>query len=458
MTPSDLGRLTVAGAARRIRDGSLSSVELTRAVLDRAETLNGSMKAFITITRKRALASATERDEARIRGAATGPLHGVPIAIKDLVDVRGVPTTAGSDFFRNRVPEANATIVDRLEQAGAVIAGKTNLHEFAFGVTNENPHYGAARNPWDRGRISGGSSGGSAVAVSLSMSIGAIGTDTGGSIRIPASLTGTVGLKPTYGRVPLSGVTPLAPRLDTAGPITRTVEDAAILLGVIADGAGTGEFCAEIGKDVRGLRIGVPRKAYWDRLQDGVGQAVEDALSVLVRLGTTLVDVEVPDTRSHEDIFRFIAGSEAFLFHRERLELEPGRFGDDVRERLLAGKDLLAVEFIGAERAREQLRTDIEAVLRHVDVLAFPTLPVTAPRVGQKAFEWHEDSEPVLRALTRNTRLANLAGLPAISVPCGFVEGLPVGLQILGASNAESRIVQVADAYEREAAWDRSPE
>lgn len=456
MTPSELGRLTLAEAARQIRDGDLSSVELTRAVLGRAEALDPSMKAFITRAPERALASAAQRDEARIQGRVAGPLHGVPIAMKDLIDVRGIPTTGGSAFFRDRVPESNAVIVDRLEQAGAVIVGKTNLHEFAFGVTNENPHYGAVRNPWDRERISGGSSGGSAVAVSMSMAIGAIGTDTGGSIRIPAALTGTVGLKPTYGRVPLSGVIPLAPTLDTAGPMTRTVEDAAILLGVIADGNCT--FQADIASGVQGFDIGVPRKAYWNGVQDEVGEAVEKALSVLAKLGARVVDVEVPDPRPHEDMFRVIATSEAYLFHRDRLESEPGRFGDDVRRRLLPGKGMLAVDFIAAERARERLRADIDPIFRQVDVLGFPTLPVTAPRIGQTTFEWDDDSEPVLRALTRNTRLASLTGLPAISVPCGFVEGLPVGLQILGPAGAESRIVRVAGAYERETTWIRSPE
>jgi aspartyl-tRNA(Asn)/glutamyl-tRNA(Gln) amidotransferase subunit A len=238
--------------------------------------------------------------------------------------------------------------------------------------------------------------------------------------------------------------------------MTRTVEDAAILLGVMA--GPTGEFRAEIGTDVRGLRVGVPRKAYWDRLQDGVGQALEDALSVLASLGAELVDVEVPDTRSHEDVFRFIVTSEAFGFHRNRLESEPQRFGDDVRRRLLPGKDMLAVDVIGAKRAREQLLQEIEAVFGRVDVLVFPTLPITAPLIGQQTIEWREEAEPVLRALTRNTRLASLTGLPAISVPAGFVEGLPVGLQIIGPARAEARIVRVGDAYERETGWNRSPD
>jgi aspartyl-tRNA(Asn)/glutamyl-tRNA(Gln) amidotransferase subunit A len=455
--------MTLAEAAGRIREGSLSSTDLTRAVLDRALALNDATHAFITITGERALDQAASRDEALRNDAKVGPLHGVPIAVKDLIDVRGVRTTAGSPMFGEGVPDRNAIVVDRLEGAGAVIVGKTNLHEFAFGVTNVNPHFGAARNPWDRERMSGGSSGGSAVAVALSMSIAAIGTDTGGSIRIPAALSGIVGLKPTYGRVPLAGVVPLAHGLDHVGPMTRTVEDAAIVLGVIAGEAETAShessdgFLAGIGEGVGGLRLGVPRTAYFQRLETGVGDAVQAALGALKALGAELVDTDLPDTSTHEDIFRFIATSEAYRFHRTRLESEAERIGEDVRRRLMAGKDMLAVDIIDAERQRAELRDQVNAVFDDVDVLVFPTLPITAPLVGQDAIDWSGGSEAVLGALTRNTRLANLTGLPAISVPCGFSSGLPVGLQVVGPANRESRVIRVAAAYERLSGWNLVP-
>jgi aspartyl-tRNA(Asn)/glutamyl-tRNA(Gln) amidotransferase subunit A len=469
MTPGELTQLTLAEAARRIRAGDLSPIALTRAVLDRIERLNPQTNAFITVTSDLAMRQAEAAEQAVRNRTALGPLHGVPVSLKDLIDTEGIPTTAASRVLADRVPSRDASVWRRLRAAGAVLVGKTNLHEFAFGVTNVNPHYGAARNPWNRARMSGGSSGGSAVSVALSMALGSLGSDTGGSIRIPSALCGTVGLKPTYGRVSVAGVIPLSVSLDHVGPITRTVEDAAIMLESIAgfdpDDPNSVDvpvrpYSQELNRGIQGVRFGVPRNAFFQRLDPDVASAVEAALNVLEKLGAELVQVDVPNTTSHEAIFRHIATSEVFDYHEGYLETDPELYGEGVRERMLAGREMLAVDYVRFQRERKALSTEVGELFGTVDLLVLPALPITAPGIEETTIAWSDGAESLLSALTRNTRLANLTGLPAISVPCGFSRSnLPIGLQMIGREFEESTALNAAYAYEQDAGWcERRPE
>jgi aspartyl-tRNA(Asn)/glutamyl-tRNA(Gln) amidotransferase subunit A len=468
MKSDELKALTLAEAASRISTGDLSPVELTQAVLERIETLNPKTNAFITVTADHAMRQAETAEAAVKKGEALGPLHGIPVSLKDLIDTAEISTTAASLVMADRVPTQDASVWRRLKDAGAILVGKTNLHEFAFGVTNVNPHYGPARNPWDLDRMSGGSSGGSAVSVALGMSLASLGSDTGGSIRIPSALCGTVGLKPTYGRVSVAGVLPLSPTLDHVGPITRTVEDAALMLEVIAGydpqdptsvDVPIRRYSKEIDSGVRGVRVGIPRKTFFQRLAPDVESSVETALGVLERLGAEPVEIDLPDTASHEEIFKCIATTEVFDYHEELLNTKSDLYGEDVRQRMLVGRDMLAVDYVRFQRELIALKAKTERVLETVDLIVLPTLPITAPLVEQTFVEWGDESELILSALTRTTRLANLTGLPAISVPCGFsASDLPVGLQIIAPRFDESGLLNAAYAYEQEAGWHhRSP-
>jgi len=465
MTGDALDSLTLAGAARRIRSGQLSPVDLTERVLERIERLNPKTNAFIRVTGDSALAAAREVERTLAKGKEAGPLAGVPISLKDLFDTAGVPTTAGSRVFAGRIPPTDAAVVAKLKAAGAVIVGKTNLHEFAYGVTSVNPHYGPVRNPWDPERISGGSSGGSAVSVALAMALGSVGTDTGGSIRIPSALSGTVGLKPTYGRVSGTGVLPLAWSFDTFGPITRTVEDAALMLEVIAGfdvsdprtewAPASGYVSEHLEDGVRGLRFGVPRNAF-DRTDPEVASLVRAALGRLESLGAALVDVDLAGQERHEPVFRDMAGFEVLAFHEDYLAQTPEAYGPDTRARIERGRQVAPRDYLAARRERMRLQNELHECFEEVDLVALPTLPLTAPRIGEDPVAIGDLTEPVLSALTRNNRLFSVTGVPAISVPCGLTSsGLPVGLQIAGRMFDETRVLRAAWAYEQDAEWER---
>ena len=469
MHKNDLEKLTLASAARMIRVGELSPVELTRAVLDRVESLNDRMAMFITVTADHAMARAEAAERALKDKADLGALHGVPISLKDLFDTKGIRTTAGSRVFADRFPEENSTVTQRLDDAGAILVGKTNLHEFAFGATSVNPHYGAVRNPWDPDRIAGGSSGGSAISVALSAALGSMGSDTGGSIRIPAGLTGTVGLKPTYGRVSIAGVVPLSWSLDHVGPMTRTVEDAAIMLEAIAGHdprdsysrkVPVPAYSQELEGGIRGLRLGLPKTTFFDRLDPEIDSAVQTAIRRMEGMGASVVEVDIPNADLQRPIFANIAAPEAFSFHQQYLDSSPELYGQDIRARMEAGRLLLSVDFVRAQRARSILKSDLQAVFEVVDLLVTPTLPIPAPLIDQKVVEWGGETETVLGALTRNTRLFNITGLPAITVPCGFTSNdLPIGLQIAGRAFEEATVLRAAHTYEQDAGWfERRPD
>ena len=435
----------------------MTSVELVRASTSRIERHDAALRAFITPTVERALSEAEHADALFRRGVDRGPLQGVPVALKDLFDVAGVPTTAGSILFAENIAAHDSAVASRLRAAGAVIVGKANLHEWAFGVTNQNPHYGEAANPWDVSRIPGGSSGGSAIAVATGMCAISPGSDTGGSIRIPAALCGVVGLKPTYGRVSLAGAVPLAWSLDHAGPLARTVVDAAAALTILAgyDAADPGSVEAPVddyvtGLDggVRGLRVLVPTTHFFDDIDPEVMRAVRSAVSVLADGGAVIEERALPHTELLRATQRAVIAVEAATFHRERMAANAAAFGADVLERLRAGTTITAVEHAQARRDQSRIRRAWSDILRTYDVIATPTTPIAAPpREGQ-------DAVAAAARLTANTSPFNLTGLPAISIPCGFTaSGLPIGLQLAAGPWREAVLLRAARAYEHATEW-----
>ena len=469
LTDAELKKLTLASTARLIRSQQIKPVELTESVLDRIARLNDRMRAFITVTADRALESARTAEKELAANQAVGPLHGVPVSLKDLYDTQGVRTTAGSKVFADRVPTADGFVVQKMLKAGAVVLGKNNLHEFAFGVTTVNPHYGIARNPWNADYISGGSSGGSGVAVALSMGCGSLGSDTGGSIRIPASLCGVVGLKPTYGRCSLRGIVPLSWSLDHPGPMGQTVEDVALLLGVMA-GHDPGDpysqdkpvpsYLDGLTGNVKGLRIGVPRSYFFDGIASEVDDAVKAALRTFERLGATIVDIDLKTAPLQRGVWSQIASPEAYAFHEEFLATKGGDYGADVRSRLEIGRLLLSIDYVRAQRVRSAMKEECRKAFETVDVMVTPSLPIVPPRIDQSTAQRGGVTEPLGVLLTRCTRHFNVTGLPAISIPCGFSpEGMPIGLQIAGRAFDEMTVLRAAHAYEQDARWfERRPE
>jgi aspartyl-tRNA(Asn)/glutamyl-tRNA(Gln) amidotransferase subunit A len=453
MTTTDISNLTLAEAAAAIRAGALSPVELTDALLDRIERLEPRLNAFITLTAESARAEArAARDET----GPDGPLRGVPLALKDLFDTAGVRTTAGSKILAERVPQRDATVVERLRAAGAVFLGKLNMHEWAYGVSNVNPHYGPARNPWDTSRIPGGSSGGSGVAVAAGMCLGTLGSDTGGSIRIPSSLCGITGLKPTYGRVSRAGAIPLSWSMDHVGPMARTVRDCAVLLGAIAghdprDPASADEpvddYLAGLEDGAVGLRIGLPRRYLFEQVDEQVLAAVERAAEVVRAEGAVVRDVEIEGVELAGQAGATVLVAEAAAYHQKNLRERPDDYGEDVRQRLLTGELYPATAYINAQRLRGVLRDAFLRTLADVDLLLMPATPITAPPV--------EGFGADLRAnLTRLTTPINLVGLPSLALPCGFDgAGLPIGMQLVGRPFEEALALRAGRAYERVTDW-----
>ena len=452
--------LTIETLAPLIRSKKLSPVELTRALLERISRLQPAINAYITVTADVALAQARQAEKEIAKGIYRGSLHGIPISLKDLFYTRGIRTTAGSKVLKNFVPKENAAIVNRLREKGCILLGKTNLHEFAFGPTNVNPHFGPVRNPWDINRISGGSSGGSAASVISAQAIASFGTDTGGSIRIPAAACGCVGLKPTYGRVPLTGVIPLSTSLDHAGPLARSVMDAAILFDAVAEPRlwnwHSDRAVAAIRRGVRSLRIGIPRQYFFDRVQPAVRNAVMVSIEIFKELGAKLREVDLKGMEETARLAGEITGDEAFAYHEKWLEQKPQDYGKDVRLRLMQSSKAKAWGYIQAQQDRVAYSERLANALDSADLLIAPTLPVVAPDISQNEIRIGRSTEDVRLALLSLTRPANLAGLPAISIPCGFSsEGLPVGLQLIGRHSDEATLLRAAYAFERATPWHR---
>ena len=452
-TTTDLCYLTLHELSMRIRAKEVSPVVVTQAVLERIERLNPKLNAYLTVMAHQALAEAHAAEREIASGWYRGPLHGVPVAVKDLCATKGVPTTAASKILADWVPDEDSAVVRRLREAGAVILGKLHLHEYAFGATGLNPHYGPCRNPWDTERITGGSSSGAGAAVAAGLCYAAIGSDTGGSIRIPASLCGIAGLKPTYGRVSLAGVLPLAWSLDHLGPMARAARDCALVLQAIAGhdpddpssaDAPVEDWPAALDAGLRGLRIGVPTSFAYDQTEPDVAAVFQEAVAALERLGAQVKQVDLPVLQDYWAVASVVLLGEAAAYHKQNLEQRPQDYGDDVRLRIQIGLEQKAADYVLAARTRDEVRRTCDRLLlSDVDLLATPTTIRTAVPIREA-----EQEDPTL-GLTRLTGAFNLTGQPACSVPCGFTEGgLPVGLQLVGRRFDEGTVLRAAHAFE----------
>ena len=449
--------MTILEAAQALRKRKVSSAELTEAALKRIGDLNPKLNAMLTTTEEIARAQAKAADKELAQGADRGPLHGVPVAVKDVFETRGVRTTCGSALFRDHVPNRDAAVVEKLAAAGAVLVGKAGMHELAYGITSNNPHFGTIRNPRDPERIPGGSSGGSGAAVASEMVFMAMGSDTGGSIRIPASFCGTVGLKPTSGRVSRYGVMPLDFSLDHMGPLTRSARDAAVTLQAIAgfdprdetsSQEPVGNYLPDPGCPIRELRIGLPENFYFERLDPDVDKAVRRMAATAESLGARVVPVRVPDIEALNAVGRVILLAEASAL-MEKYIGDRGQFGPDVLALLDQGRLLPATDYVNAQRLRRMMQRDFARVWSQVDCLFTATTPITAPQIVEKTVQLGDLVEDVRLAATRLVRGINVLGLPAISIPCGSDRrGLPVGLQIVGRPFDEALILRVAAALE----------
>ncbi len=444
---------TLISVRDRLERRDLTSEELVRAQIERAEKLE-ALNAFITLLPERAIEAARRSDEERARGELRGPLHGIPITVKDLVHSKGIRTTSGSKIFTELVPDVDAPCLASLLDAGAVLLGKTNLHELAYGVTNVNPHYGAARNPWDTQRICGGSSGGSAVSLAAGVGFGSIGTDTGGSIRIPSSLCGTVGLKPTYGQVSREGVTPLSWSLDHVGPMARTVDDVALLYEVLT-GRPLHELEDATSANLPGpLELGIHERYFFDNLAPEVEASVRAAIAELERLGMKLVEVDIPEIELQTTCRNAITFSEASAFHEANVRARPEDYGADTLELLRLGLLIPATDYLAATRVRRPIVRAFRKAFQKIDMLVTPATVAAAPRIGDTTLD---NGEELRSGLLRLASPFNTTGFPAVSLPCGFTEdGRPIGLQLAAAPNDEKRLLELARAYEQSQDWSRS--
>ena len=466
----DILHASIAEIAEAIRKGEISPVELIEATLAKIDRCEPQLNAFITVFREESLERARQAEVEIRDGKDLGPLHGMPIALKDIIYVEGTRSTAGSNFFAEESPQFDAALVTKLRDAGAVIIGKTNLHEFAFGVTTENPHFGATANPWDTARVPGGSSGGSAAAVVAGCCAGALGSDTGGSIRIPAAVCGHVGLKPTFGRISVHGVFELAQSLDTVGPMCRYVHDVALMMNALAGydprdvhsaNQPVPDYTEGLDQSIRGRRAGVPKQHFFDNVDPEVERIVREAIKVVEGLGVEIVELDLPSAKAGHEVTLTLLTAEAGQFHQERLAAHREDYGVDVRELLENGLSLSATDYVKAVRVREVVTREFIQAFEEVDCILSPTAPIPAPLRSTHDLSGGSESNRIRPRLTRNTRLINLLGLPSISVPCGFVqvenseskEGLPVGLQITGPWWSEKTLLQVAHAYERATPW-----
>ncbi|HEX6710855.1 MAG TPA: amidase [Rubrobacter sp.] len=463
---ADLPR-SLAALAGSLREGHLSPVEVVEMLLERIEA--DETNSFITVTAELALEEASLAEGEILAGRYRGPLHGVPVGLKDLIYTSGVRTTMGSAFFAEHVPDHSATVARKLEDAGAVLVGKTNTHEFAYGPTGDRSYFGPTRNPHDTRRITGGSSGGSGAAVAAGLCYGALGSDTGGSIRIPAALCGAVGMKPTFGRVSKRGVFPLCWSLDHVGPLTRTVSDNAMMLNALAGhdpedphsvDRPPEDFTRNLERGLRGAGIGLPSSFYFEHVDEEVEARLRGTAEVFASLGAEVVEVEIPNLWDTLKAQRLILAAEAYAVHEERLENEPEKFGEEVRERLMDGERPKAYRYANA-RQRGMLATDeFDRALDGVDVLLTPTLPIAATEIGQREISIGDYEENVRSALTRFTGPTDLTGHPSLSVPCGTTNsGLPVGLQLIGRHFDEATLYRFGHAYEEAVAGppDSSP-
>ena len=463
MPEDDLTSLTVAQLAQRIRSREVSPVDVADAFLRRIEAVEPKLNAFITRLDDHARRAAASAEAEIIAGEYRGPFHGIPVGLKDLFWTEGIRTTSGSMLDADFVPMEDAEVASRLTAAGAYCIGKLHMTEFAFDGTSRNHHYGPARNPWDTARMAGGSSSGSGVAVASCEAPIALGTDTGGSVRVPAALCGVTGFKPTYGLISRYGVTPLSWSMDHVGPLARTVEDAALALNVIAGhdprdrasiDAPIQDYTRDLERGVRGLRIGVPREYVWEMVDREVRNAFDEAMKALESLGATVEDVSIPDLELINPAGSIVQTSEAATIHRPRLLSSGDRYDPVIRRRFESGLFVPAEAYLTAQRVRARCRQNILDTLESVDLLAVPTTSIAAPLIEQERIDVNGQEVSTREAVLRITRIFSAAGLPAISVPCGFTETrLPIGLQLVGKPLADSTVLQAANAYQMATAW-----
>lgn len=441
---------TIQHLAPLIASGRLRSERLTEECLEAIERDNPRLNAFITVCAGEALAEARLLDRESETGRSRGPLHGIPVSLKDLIDVGGHPTTAASRVRRGHRASTDAPVVRRLREAGAVIIGKTNLHEFAFGTTSEDSAYGPVRHPLDPERSPGGSSGGSASGIVSGMSVASVGTDTGGSVRIPAAACGLVGLKPEYGGVPADGVVPLSRSLDHVGPLARSAGDAWHLYEAMAGLASGQGFSRIEGPPPGELSLAAVRPYYFDVLDLEVRDAIEAALEKLARAGTTIEEAAIPHSRDVSTIYLHVQLPEASAYHASTLAEHADLYTPPVRLRLELGRYVLAEDYVRAERGRIVLRDEVDHALEGVDALVMPTLPIPAPRIGQENVTVDGTDWPVRAMMLRLTQAFNLTGHPAVTLPCGRTrQGLPCGLQLVGRRGGTQRLLAAAVTCER---------
>ncbi|MDO5668215.1 MAG: amidase [Alcaligenaceae bacterium] len=451
--------LTLAEAAEKIKRRELSPVELTKACLARIEKYDETIKAFITVYSDEALEIAKANETLIRSGNYLGPLHGIPMALKDNVAIANKVTTAGSKILENEVPSEDATITKCLRSSGAIFLGKLNMHEFAWGGTSDNPHYGTVRNPWNTERFAAGSSGGSGASVAAGMCLASIGTDTGGSIRLPSAINGLTGIRPTYGRVSNSGIIPLAWSMDTAGPMARTSEDCAIVFQSIAGHDPkdqnsarvlVSDYLTNLRKPLKGLRIGVVPGYFFHHLQQPVHDAVKKALEVYEELGAEIIDVDIKNIHGNISAQLTIESVEPSAYHQKWLREHPESYGEDVRILLEMGEMLLATHYVQAQRYRTLLRNEFMEAFDKVDVFICPTLPFTATKAGaMKVVIENGVEEDMLAAIMQFTGVPSLTGLPSLNVPCGFDEdGMPIGMQIIGRPFDEALLFNMGTVYQ----------
>ena len=451
--------------APRIQNREVSPVEVIDAHLERIGATEGVLNSFITLLAEEARSSARRAEAEILRGNYRGPLHGIPVGLKDLYNTAGVRTTSGSRIFDNYLPDRDCTVAAKFHQAGAILLGKLNMHPFAYGPTGENADYGHMHNPWNPELITGGSSGGSGSAPAAGQCTIAMGSDTGGSVRIPAALCGIVGLKPTYGLVSRAGLTPLSWSMDHPGPMVRTVEDSALVMNVVAgydpEDPGSArveapDYTAGLTGAVKGLRIGVPTEYFTAPLDPEVGQAVREAIGLLEELGASVVEVDFPMFEYAQAVSGTVLMSEASAYHRDLLKRDADKIYPPVRLRLEAGLFVSAADYLKAQQGRSEFNRAVRRLFETVDLLAGPTEPVTAPRILAQEVQAGEVSIGTTAALTQYTRPYNITGSPAISVPCGFSrDGLPIGLQLAGRAFDETTVLRAAHAYEQATDWHR---
>ena len=463
MNSKELCFLTISEAAALLAPKELSPVDLVEAHLARIADTGEVLNTFVTLLVDEARVAAKKAESEIQAGRYLGPLHGIPIGLKDLYYTQGIRTTVGSKIMRDFVPDYDAAVAESFQEAGAILMGKLQMHEFALGATSENPHHGPARNPWNIGRITGGSSGGSGAAVAAGQCMAALGSDTGGSVRIPAGACGIVGLKPTYGLVSRHGVFPLSHSLDTVGPMARTVRDTAITLNAIAGHDSRDlssaarprqDYIVGLDNGVRGLRVGVPQEYFYDSIDDEITDAIKAVAGILEGLGAVVEDVSIPVLDQSIPISGAILITEAAEIHMDNLRNRPEDFGADVRERLYIGAATSAVDYIKAQRARVVFNREVAEVMKSYDLLLAPTVPIGAPNLEDQVVAVAGEQHQKLAVMPRLTRPFNLTGAPTISLPCGFTsDGMPIGMQLSGRAFEDGLVLQAAQSYESATEW-----